>query len=104
MARPATAFRGSAARRNYLGLDRVDAQFASKEICRSMSKPMMSSWKALKRFGRFYIGRLRLVYEYPRQKVLCIDIYTDTTWAGCPQTRKSTSGGCVSLGQHAVKH
>ena len=69
MARPAKAFRGSAARGNYLGPDRVDAQFASKEICRSMSKATMSSWKALKRPGRFYIGRICLVYEYPRQKV-----------------------------------
>ena len=104
MARAATAFRGSAARGNYLGPDRVDAQFASKEICRFMAKPMMSSWKALKRLGRFYVGRPRLVYDYPCQKVQYIEVYTDTDWAGCPRTRKSTSGGCVFLGRHAVKH
>ena len=30
-------------------------------------------------------------------------MYTDTDWAGCPRTRKSTSGGCVMLGSHLVK-
>jgi hypothetical protein len=33
-----------------------------------------------------------------------VDVYTDTDWAGCPKTRKSTSGGCVMLGSHAIKH
>ena len=103
-ARAATAFRGSAARGNYLGPDRVDAQFASKEICRYMSKPSMSSWRALKRLGRFYVGKPRLVYDYPHQVVRHIEVYTDTDWAGCPRTRKSTSGGCLFLGRHAVKH
>ena len=103
-ARAATDFRGSAARGNYIGPDRIDAQFASKEICRYMAKPMMSSWKALKRLGRFYVGKPRLVYDYPRQKAEYIEVYVDTDWAGCPRTRKSTSGGCVFLGRHAVKH
>ena len=33
-----------------------------------------------------------------------VDVYTDTDWAGCPKTRKSTSGGCVMLGSHCIKH
>ena len=37
------------------------------------------------------------------QTVDALDIYTDTDWAGCPRTRKSTSGGCVMMGHHAVK-
>ena len=43
-----TAFRGSAARGNYLAADRLDAQFACKEICRWMSRPSKHAWKALK--------------------------------------------------------
>ncbi len=34
-----TAFRGSAARGNYLAVDRFDVQFGSKDICLRMSKP-----------------------------------------------------------------
>ena len=43
------------------------------------------------------------MYAYPKQEVDCIDVYTDTDWAGCPMTRKSTSGGCVMLGKHVLK-
>ena len=69
-----------------------------------MAKPTVQSWKALKRICRFINGMPRLVYKYPRQVVHSVDVYTDTDWAGCPRTRKSTSGGCVLLGKHAVKH
>jgi len=99
-----TAFRSAAARGNYLSADRIDCQFGCKEICRWMSSPSQTSWKALKRLARYLVGRPRLVYLYRRQEVDHVDVYTDTDWAGCPKTRKSTSGGCVVLGRSAVKH
>ncbi len=99
-----TAFRGAAARGNYLAADRLDAQFACKEVCRYMSQPTTHAWEALKRVCRFFNRTPRLVYEFRQQSVSHVDVYTDTDWAGCPKTRKSTSGGCVMLGGHAVKH
>ena len=99
-----TAFRGAAARANYLAADRLDGQFACKEVCRWMSKPTEHAWQALKRIGRFLRGSPRLVYTYPQQTADCVDVYTDTDWAGCPKTRKSTSGGCILVGSHAIKH
>ena len=99
-----TPFRGAAARGNYLAADRIDVQFACKEVCRSMARPTQHAWEALKRVCR-YLNRVpRLVYEFKQQSVTHVDVYTDTDWAGCPRTRKSTSGGCVMFGQHAVKH
>ena len=41
---------------------------------------------------------------YPPQRISHIDVYVDTDWAGCPRTRKSTSGGVVLLGRHTIKH
>ncbi len=99
-----TAFRGAAARDNYLAPDRIDVQFACKEVCRSMSRPTRHAWEALKRICRYLNRAPRLVYEFKQQSVSHVDVYTDTDWAGCPRTRKSTSGGCVMFGQHAVKH
>ena len=99
-----TAFRGSAARGNYLAADRLDAQFACKEVCRYMANPTERAWQSLKRLCRFLSGVPRLVYKYPQQTVEGVDVYTDTDWAGCPKTRKSTSGGCLLLGSHAIKH
>ena len=99
-----TAFRGAAARANYLAADRIDAQFACKEICRSMAKPTAHAWKALKRLCRYFSSSPRIVYKFGKQSVSGVDVYTDTDWAGCPRTRKSTSGGIVMLGAHTMKH
>ena len=96
-------YRAVAARGNYLGSDRPETQFAAKETCRWMAGPMESSLNVLKRLGRFIAGHRRLAYWYPWQTVARIDTYSDTDWAGCPRTRKSTSGGCVVLGSHLVK-
>ena len=98
-----TAFRGQAARANYLSADRVDLQFAAKEICRFMSSPTETSVAALKRMGRYLLGHQRLVYTYPWQQDSGIDVYSDTDWSGCPRTRKSTSGGCVMIGAHVIR-
>ena len=98
------AFRAAAARANYLAADRVDVQFAAKEICRWMSKPTKHAWSALKRLCRYLVGLPRLVFKYASQTVGSIEVFTDTDWAGCPRTRKSTSGGAITLGSHTIKH
>ncbi len=68
-----------------------------------MAAPTDKALDALKRMGRFLSSRRRLVYEYPWQSAERVDVYSDTDWAGCPKTRKSTSGGCVMLGRHLIK-
>ena len=98
-----TAFRAVAARSNYLSADRPECQFAAKEICRWMSSPTQLGATALKRVGRFLEGKRRLVIKYPWQQVNALDVYTDTDWAGCVRTRKSTSGGGLVLGSHLIK-
>jgi len=98
-----TAFRGSAARANYLSMDRPDCQFGAKEVCRKMAAPTELSWTALKRLCRYLVGMPRLVFEYPWQSGCELDVYSDTDWGGCKTTRKSTSGGCVLLGRHLLK-
>ena len=35
-------------------------------------------------------------------KVECVTVQSDANWAGCRDTRKSTSGGCILLGQHLI--
>ncbi len=75
-----TAFRGAAARGNYLSADRLDGQFACKEVCRWMAHPTLQAWRALKRVCRFLNGVPRLVYKYPQQSV---SVYTSTPNTDC---------------------
>ena len=98
-----TPYRGNGARCNYVGPDRPDIQYSAKEICRWMSTPTNLGQDALKRLCRFLLGRKRLVFKYPWQSAGTLDCYSDTDWAGCTKTRKSTSGGCLMLGAHLLK-
>ena len=36
----------------------------------------------MKRLGRDLLGHKRVVYNYPFQRADCIDVYSDTDWAG----------------------
>ena len=99
-----THFRSGAARANYLAMDRADLSFATKELCRRMSGPKRSDFAALLRVIRFLIAEPRLVYNYKWQDDGILRVYCDTDFAGCLDTRKSTSGGCAMMGTHLVKH
>ena len=69
-----------------------------------MSAPTQSDWEALRRVARYLARHPRLVYDFPWQAPAELDIFVDTDFAGCIQTRRSTSGGCAKLGRHLVKH
>ena len=77
--------------------------FAAKEVCRFMAKPTDIAMTALKRLCRYLRARPRLVFTYPYQDAERLDVYSDTDWAGCVRTRKSTSGGCLLVGSHVIK-
>ena len=99
-----TLYRACAARCNFLGLDRPDIQYAAKEVSRGMSKPTVENMENLKRLARYIKRYPRAVFMYrfqlpPNQ----IRVYSDSNWAGCVKTRKSTQGGAVVLGGACIK-
>ena len=92
------------ARGNFLAVDRMDIQFATKECCRAMSKPTERDWNKLKRLGRYLLGRKRLVYKYKFQEDQgSFTTYSDANWASNKTDRKSTSGGTIMHGLHYIK-
>ena len=112
-----TSYRAISARINYLAQDRFDLGYSAKECARHMSQPCVKHKLQLKRVGRYLIRRPRVVVRFPWQdsiedvtghasknwpmEQLCG--YTDSDWAGCPKSRRSTSAGVIMLGQHTVK-
>ena len=100
----ATKYRKIAARANYLASDRIDIQYSVKEVCRLMAKPTEGGWKKLKRLARYLKGRPRVVWQYRWQGERDhVEVYTDSDWAGCARTRRSTSGGIAMRGKHIIK-
>jgi hypothetical protein len=100
----ATRFRSVAARCNYLSSDRPDIQFATKETSRGMANPTEGDWAKLKRLARYIKTVPKIVQWFVWQEmpkdIVC---FTDSDWAGCRRTRKSTSGGGIRLGNHLLK-
>ena len=69
-----------------------------------MAKPRDEDWHALKRLGRYLIGRSRYVSVFKRQsRPSHLTVWVDTDWAGCRMTRKSTSGGVAEAGSRVLK-
>ena len=101
----ATQFRSLGARANYLGLDRPDIQFATKEICRGMAKPSRGGMIRMKRLARYLleVPDPTIRYDSCERSLDKILVYVDSDWAGCKATRKSTSGGAVTWGGGLLK-
>ena len=78
--------------------------YAVKELSRNMSNPDSEDWNDLKRLGRYLHHRPRVVQVFKKQFApRNIDVWVDTDFAGCMQTRKSTSGGIVLYGSSVIK-
>ena len=97
-------YRAITARCNYISPDRPDLSFTVKELARHMSKPTKGEWQRLKRLGRYLINKPRMQQVYQWQNTQTnLKTFTDVDWAGCRETRRSTTGGCVLLGKHTLK-
>ena len=103
----ATTFRALAARANYLSQDRADICFSTKELCREFAVPNRHSQDRLKRVCRYLAGKPRLVHNYNwGNKDIddgFLEVYVDTDFAGCKETRRSTSGGVILLNGSNVR-
>ena len=104
LAGEASNYRALAARANYLALDRPDVQFAAKEVCRGMARPNRGDMQLLRRLGRYLISSPRVVWHFQWQvSPTEVRAYSDSDWAGCRRTARSTSGGVIMRGSHCLR-
>ena len=68
-----------------------------------ISAPADLHQACLKRLVRYHRARPRLVFKFGYPRATHLEAYADTDWAGCPRTRRSTSGSCVMIGTHLLK-
>ena len=100
----ARKYRAVFARLNYLSTERPDIQFSVNEAARAMANPTREHLTLLTKLGRYLAGRPRMVIHFKFQKpVGMLTTFSDSDWAGCGTPGKSTSGGLVKIGCHAIK-
>lgn len=99
----ATRYRRAAARVTYMAQDRPDLCFAARALAGRMASPRVGDELGIKRVLRYLQKAPVALITYEAQEV--DDVlrgFSDSDWAGDPHSRRSTSGGVVFRGLHAV--
>jgi hypothetical protein len=97
-----TLFRSLAGALQYLTFTRPDISYAVQQICLYMHDPREAHFGALKRIIRYLRGTAHYGLHLHVSSSSTLTAYSDADWGGCPDTRRSTSGYCVYLGDNLI--
>jgi hypothetical protein len=84
-------YRSLAGALQYLTITRPDLAFAVQQLCLHMHDPRVPHQALLKRVLRYVRGTRDMGLCLRSSTDLSITAYSDDDWAGCPDTRRSTS-------------
>lgn len=101
-AEEASSYRSIVGALQYLTMTRPDLQYAVQQACLHMQNPSTTHQALVKRILRYVRGTCTLGLHLRCSSKLDVVAYSDADWAGCPDTRCSTSGYCVYLGDAMV--
>jgi hypothetical protein len=97
-----TGYRSLAGALQYLNFTRPDISYVVQQVCLHMHdprEPHLAALKCLLRYLRGTIDYRLLLHQSTSDELV---VYTDADWAGCLDTRHSTSGYAVFLGGNLV--
>jgi hypothetical protein len=86
----------------YLTNTRPDICFATQQLSQFLSEPTINHYNAACRVIRYLKHNPGRGLLFPRSSDLQILGFTDADWAGCLDTRKSTTGYCFFIGSSLV--
>lgn len=86
----------------YLTMTRPDLAYVVQQVCFFMHAPREPHLALVKRILRYVKGTLSSGLHIDTGPVDTLIAYSDADWAGCPDSRRSTSGYCVYLGDTLV--
>ncbi|KAK9069547.1 hypothetical protein SSX86_011451 [Deinandra increscens subsp. villosa] len=86
----------------YLTITRLDITYAVQQVCLFMHDPREPHFQFLKRILRYIRGTISFGLHLAPSRSTHLTAYSDSDWAGCPDSRRSTSGYCVYLGDNLI--
>jgi hypothetical protein len=98
----ATFYRSITGALQYLTLSRPDIAYGVNQAGLHMHAPRDVHWNLVKRILRYIRGTINHGITISATPSTTLIVYSDADWAGCPDTRRSTSGYCVFLGDSLV--
>lgn len=96
------AYRRLIGRLMYLTITRPDITFAINKLCQFTSAPRQSHLKAAHKVLHYLKGIIGLGLFYSTTNDLVLKAFTDADWGSCKDTRRSTSGFCMFLGDSMI--
>ncbi|KAL1218225.1 putative mitochondrial protein [Cardamine amara subsp. amara] len=97
-----TFYRSLVGTLQYLTITRPDITYAVQQICLFMHDPREQHFNALKRILRYLKCTITQFLHFNRSNISSLTAYTEADWERCPNTRRSTSGYCVFLGDNLI--
>ena len=98
----ATTYHSLTGALQYLTITRPDLSYSVQQACLFMHAPRTSHLSLVKRIVRYVKGTLDFGMHITPSTSTSLVAYSDADWAGCPDTRRSTSGYCVYFGDNLV--
>ncbi|GAU22432.1 hypothetical protein TSUD_123190 [Trifolium subterraneum] len=86
----------------YLCNTRPDISFATQQLSQFLHKPSVNHYHAACRVIRYLKHNPGRGLLFPRKSDIQLLSFSDSDWAGCLDTRKSTSGYCFFLGSSLI--
>ncbi|XP_039170468.1 uncharacterized mitochondrial protein AtMg00810-like [Eucalyptus grandis] len=86
----------------YLTLTHPDIAYATNMLCQKMQQPTIADFNNLKRVLRYVKGTISCgIFLHSRSSKQLYG-FSDADWAGCTETRRSTTGFCTFLGSNLI--
>ena len=86
----------------YLTITRPDISYAVNLVSQFMTDPRHLHLAAVRRIIKYLLRTPTRGLFYPANNSLTLKAYSDADWAGCPDTRRSTTGWCMYLGDSLI--
>lgn len=96
------SYRQLAGALQYLTITRPDICYAVQQICLFMHAPRDPHLHFLKRVLRYVKGTIDHGLHISSSSAHALIAYSDADWGGCPDSRRSTSGFCVFIGDNLI--
>ncbi|XP_062198356.1 uncharacterized mitochondrial protein AtMg00810-like [Phragmites australis] len=97
-----TLYRSLVGALQYLTFTRPDITHVVLQVCLHMHDPREQHFLLIKRILRYIKGTINHSLQLSCSSSHDLVVYSDADWAGCPDTRKSTSGYCVFLDDNLI--
>lgn len=86
----------------YLTITRPDIAYAANDACQHMQTPNVEHFQMMKRILSYLKATITVGHYILADSSLSLSAFSDSDWAGCKETRRSTTDFCTRIGENLI--